>query len=153
MQHISKGAMPQDQVLKLLHILAKGSQLWLETLLPFLGEAFPDMVLMKDGLPMLMPWHNGNSAAMIKALAAASSQGLALATSHCLGCLSSSNKLLSQQAVLSITVCCSLCCSHMDLSVCLSTDARRNQVELAVAAHSSGANICTTPQCATSMMC
>jgi hypothetical protein len=84
---------------------------------------------------------------MIKALAAASAKGLrAAAMRLCVDRLisnSSKGSSLSRPAAECITVCCIMCSTHMLLSVdCLGhsdSEKCRAQVEVAVAAHSSGA--------------
>jgi hypothetical protein len=149
MQNSLQGNMPQEQVLHILHTLAKGSLNTFETLLPFLSKAFPNLVVVEEGLPeMPLLWGDEDPTPLIRALAAASSQGLGLIQSRwCLTQLTSSSSsnvssLLTKSAALCMTICCRLCNLHMEMSVFRPNftdfDRRSAQVELAVTAQHTG---------------
>jgi hypothetical protein len=128
----------------LLQALAIGSMDTLETLLPRLQEAFPSLRMSPEETPMLavLNVYDG-SAALIKAIAAACSRGLSLIELSLSSSSSSSSRRLTQDGLTCIMVCCTLCAGYMDWSILRRTmagfDPKMQQVELAVAAQSTGA--------------
>lgn len=165
MQFSLQSRLTREQIMEVLYKLAHGSPETFHSLQPRLAEAFPSLIYVSEGIPMLLQERGYEEEPMpfIKALAAACSQGLAFVfLPGSLGQASSSSnisssRLLTQQAALCLTMCCSLCSSYMSLSMCPAEytehDVRRAQVERAVVVQSSGASSAAVRQSIVLWLC
>jgi hypothetical protein len=144
------GKLPEAELLQILNTLATGSLLTFDTMLRRVADAFPDLLVAEEGLPVMPLFaFNEPSPALIKALAAASKQALNNATCmflvHNLSISGSgSSILLKPLASAVMTICCTTCSTHMGMSIfgpsTTEAEQRSAQVQMAVAAQATGAD-------------
>jgi hypothetical protein len=153
-----RGYEPESKApqLRVLAELATGNLATFQSQLVTLVKAFPNLLVVENGPPMLALTLDDYSIEMIRALASSSSRGLLVITPLLSSGSSSSNSRSSvmamssrlsqhQNTLMCVVVCMTLYHCYMDVyavdSKNKARDMRRAQVEVAVAAKSAGAHM------------